>query len=113
MQSTPAPAHPSFRLITALRLYHVVSPASKTKASKDMIRPWKETIRGMREEISKENEALWRKTLVEICEKVEGEAERGMKRAQVGELQNIEQLWMEELWIVREVKQSVEAGVVF
>ncbi|KAF8628383.1 hypothetical protein AX15_003909 [Amanita polypyramis BW_CC] len=118
MQSTPAPVHPSFRLITALRLYHVVPP---TEASEDVVRPWMETILGIREEISKENEALWRKTLVEICEKVEAEAEKGIMRARMetnGEWQkhmqdNIEQLWTEELWIARGVKKSVETGVAF
>lgn len=100
MQNVPAPPHPSFRLISALRLYH----------AQDEVRPWLETILGTRECISEDNEALWRGTLVGICERVEAEAKRGLLE---NKEENIRQLWEEELWIARSVKTSVEEGIAF
>jgi hypothetical protein len=121
MQSAPAPAHPSFRLISALRLYHALEATGNSKRSEDEVHPWLETILGRREYISEDNEALWRGTLVEICEKVEAEATRGLLQIQ-GEISgewekemrvNIAQLWEEELWVAGCVKTSVTQGIAF
>lgn len=121
MQSVPAPAHPSFRLISALRLYHALEATANSEPSEDEVCPWLETILGTREFISEDNEELWRGTLVEICERVEAEAKRGLLQNK-GEIwgewekevrENIGQLWEEELWVARCVKTSVEEGIAF
>jgi hypothetical protein len=118
MQSAPAPAHPSFRLITALRLYHACEATVIRESSEDDVHPWFETILGVREYISEDNEERWRGTLVEICEKVEAEAKRGLQSEILGEWakdmqENIAQLWEEELWVARSVKTSIERGRAF
>lgn len=91
------------------------------ESSEDDIHPWFETILGVREYISKDNEERWRGTLVEICSKVEAEAKRGLLEIQseiLGEWakdmqENIAQLWEEELWVARSVKTSIERGIAF
>ncbi|KAK2466934.1 hypothetical protein APHAL10511_001192 [Amanita phalloides] len=115
MHSTPAPAHPSFRLVTALRLYHV------TSLSQDEVEAWRETLLGTRDYVSDINEKQWRKTLVEICSRAEVEAEKGLVRA-CGEVcdeweremqGNIAELWAEQQRVASGVRSSVEQGIAF
>ncbi|KAM6500535.1 hypothetical protein JOM56_003549 [Amanita muscaria] len=121
MHSGPVPAHPSFRLITALRLYHAIPLTGEERLSESLLGAWKETILGTREIISEENEELWRRTLLRICEIVEAEAQRSMKRAQdcvydgweADAREKISQLWLEEVLVAQEVKKSVEGGIAF
>ncbi|KAF8636470.1 hypothetical protein AX17_003286 [Amanita inopinata Kibby_2008] len=126
MYSSPAPACPSFRLIAALRLYHVL-PLTATRLPSTVevfIQPWKETLFGTREYISKENERLWRESLVGMCKRLEGEAGIGVRRVRergVGECEEwvkggrecVEQMWFEQLHVAGEVKKSVEDGQEF
>ena len=84
--------------------------------SNNLLRPWKDTLLGTREYVSEENEGSWRETLAQICLKVESEAEKGMLRTQEAGIRGgwgIEELWMEELHVAREVRKSVEAGFSF
>jgi hypothetical protein len=121
MHSGPAPAHPSFRLITVLRLYHAIPFTREERLSESLLSAWKATILGTREIISEENEELWRRTLLQICKIVESEAQRGMKRVQdcvcdgweADAKEKILQLWLEEVLVAQEVKRSVESGIVF
>ena len=72
MHSSPTPAHPSYRLIAALRLYHTVSESagSVPANSEELVDAWRRVLIGQEERISEENEQAWRGTLSRICESV-------------------------------------------
>ncbi|KAF8478694.1 hypothetical protein DFH94DRAFT_633087 [Russula ochroleuca] len=79
---SPLPTQASFRLITALRLYHsfpegagVWSEEETTAAS----RRWRDTILGHEEVVSEENEKACEESIGEICEVVIKRAERGIE----------------------------------
>jgi len=71
----PEPAHPSFRLISALRLYHSVPVTRITPPHEDenFIRTWRDTISGHCDTISPVNESLWRETLDKLCLDIDNE----------------------------------------
>jgi hypothetical protein len=121
LHALPAPAHPSFRLITALRLYHLV-PASTTHVQNpaEVLQLWNDTLAGRRPLVSRENENAWRATLLEMCKRIR-------ERASVGVLkvEGIEQggpdwvrwikeaiilLWREEEAVARAVEDSILSG---
>jgi hypothetical protein len=127
LHSSPAPAHPSYRLITALRLYHLV-PMSVNAVPLDfdnVIRPWQDTLLGKQEIISEENENAWRETLLAICRGVADKASTGIadcsskcdnwaKGNWVNAMkENVEALWNEELFIATAVSESIDQGVAF
>ncbi|KAI9509365.1 hypothetical protein F5148DRAFT_766220 [Russula earlei] len=115
MHCSPLPAHASFRLITALRLYHsfpavaggrVQSEEEMTAASRD----WRETILGFADEMSEENERACKESIGRICEELIERAERGIMdikeemRTSSEEryrkvLMTVELLWLEELTV--------------
>ena len=80
LHSAPAPAHPSYRLITALRLYHAFpAGAGKLESNTDSeatLDMWRGVVNGERASVSDENEALCRETLFQLCQKIEEEAAR-------------------------------------
>lgn len=125
---SPAPAHPSYRLITTLRLYHVLSELSADSDlpgnSDEVLDEWRKTTLGEREMISERNEALWKATLLSICNTIIREAEAGVaqvkRRASECTIdwekwvyENIEMLWQEELYTAKAVVRSIEEGVQF
>jgi hypothetical protein len=80
LHSSPPPAYPSYRLITALRLYHIF-PVSENDVPPHhaiAIRPWQDTLLGKQEFISEQNEDAWRKTLLSICQSVADNASVGI-----------------------------------
>ncbi|PPQ78094.1 hypothetical protein CVT25_015628 [Psilocybe cyanescens] len=82
LHSSPAPAHPSYRLITTLRLYHLVPRYTQSIPSNvdAYLQDWRDTILGKKYIISKENESLWRGTLKKICESIVNDAVEGLGR---------------------------------
>ncbi|KAH9966651.1 hypothetical protein BC827DRAFT_1258756 [Russula dissimulans] len=106
MHSSPLPAHASFRLITALRLYHCLS-AGEVQSEEEMTaasRRWRDTILGYEDEVSEENERACEESIREICEVVIKRAERGIEgvKEEIGErtaLMSVETLWREELTV--------------
>ncbi|PFH54371.1 hypothetical protein AMATHDRAFT_135273 [Amanita thiersii Skay4041] len=123
IHSYPKPAYPSYRLITALRLYHVISPQATLvpAAAEGGVKLWRETLLGVREVISIENECEWEKTLVEVCRKVTTEAKRGVLIVKSAEIEGksgwemgaqnmISWLWMEEEYVGGAVLKEVEEG---
>jgi hypothetical protein len=126
LHGSPSPAHPSFRLITVLRLYHVAFiTESSTVARKEDFKRWQDTLLGRRTIVSEENETSWRETLLYICETL-------VKRADVGTSglltlnldfrsiswlawmqDNIQALWREESSVAAAVSESVRQGVQF
>ncbi|GBE82304.1 hypothetical protein BKA93DRAFT_760434 [Sparassis latifolia] len=126
LHSSPQPAHPSYRMITALRLYHVVEslgPQVPPDSASDVIlRSWKDTINGRTSSVSEDNERLWRNTLLDICELVAARARDGMRITLSGSgtsgwyswmEENVRCLWREELEVATAVACSLRAGEEF
>ncbi|KZT11365.1 SET domain-containing protein [Laetiporus sulphureus 93-53] len=122
LDSAPPPAHPSYRLITALRLYHLMED-SHFSVQDNLIRPWKDVVNGHRDIISAENEIRWRQSLLGICDNLAKRAKTGLRDASSNldhgdgcyewARGNILCLWREELEIAAAVKRSVQAGEEF
>lgn len=80
IHSSPLPTHASFRLITALRLYHSLPASVRVWSEEEMAaasRRWRETILGHEEEVSEENEQACNESVGKIREVVIKRAERG------------------------------------
>jgi len=120
LHASPKPAHPSYRLITALRLYHLLPSSTPSALSRDeLIGPWQDTLLGQRDLVSEENEAAWRGTLARICEILMRRAEAGISALEVHThaagrvpwlawmLDNIRTLWMEEAVVAAAVAKSI------
>lgn len=110
MHCSPLPTHVSFRLITALRLYHSF-PASVGVCSEEEMtaasRRWRDTILGHEEDVSEENEKACQESVGEICEVVIKRAEREIEAVKEGMrteseewcrkvLVAVDLLWLEE-----------------
>jgi len=109
IHSSPLQTHASFRLITALRLYHSLPASVRVRSEEEMAaasRRWRGTILGHEEEVSEENERACKESVGKICEVVIKRAERGteaVKEAMGTEsygYQNVfvavKTLWLEE-----------------
>ncbi|KAG6376134.1 hypothetical protein JVT61DRAFT_2108 [Boletus reticuloceps] len=119
LHSTPDGGQPSWRLITALRLYYLAIGAGS--AAEDTVQPWRDVVAGKRHQISYENEQSWRKTVVFLCEMLIGRAEKAIASdpAQKSSREdnwtrwmsgNIQSLWREELFVARAVKECILRG---
>ncbi|KAG5715238.1 Ribosomal N-lysine methyltransferase set11 [Termitomyces sp. T112] len=116
----PPPAHPSFRLITALRLYHhfPIKEMTVPPNAASALESWMATIMGTSEKISEENEEAWRNSLLRICRKRASDAKSALsslKRKMYPSnptwislaKQNIMTLWEEELLVSTQVSDSI------
>lgn len=127
LQTLPSPPHPSYRLITALRL---ISSASVDKFSNEehkkiLLDEWRKTTLGIQEVISADNERLWRECLLHICEEVVVRAEEGLLKvssiysedSSVKWLYIVKRfmtmLWQEESYVAVAVMESLKANVEF
>ncbi|KAF8077965.1 hypothetical protein FPV67DRAFT_23223 [Lyophyllum atratum] len=120
MHLQPSPAHPSYRLITALRLYHLF-PTSAKEVLPDADRallPWKATLQGTADIISEENEDAWRNTLLRVCRTLAEDATSAIASLDVvleqGQTpwfpwmkENIRMIWEEELCVATTVADSI------
>ncbi|KAI0065357.1 SET domain-containing protein [Artomyces pyxidatus] len=125
LHSAPEPAHPSYRLITALRLYHLVHTLDIEEQDSLALQPWRDTLSGTKDDISEENERVWRNTVLELCQILVNRAELGLQRLQaesetVGGLdwfgwmvENIRLLWWEEREVALAVARSIRRGETF
>lgn len=128
LSTSPDPAAPSFRLITALRLLALGSEMSHvpTTHEEDVVyRPWRDTLLGITDTISPDNEAKWRITLTTICNLVVEEGTTGLQRTLVSRFDeqnyswsgwmrdNVVLLWSEQIVVARAVLQSLEDGIEF
>jgi len=127
MHISPSPACPSYRLITALRLYHVLPPDEKkitSSAINTLLDEWRNTTSGKQDLISEDNECLWRGGLMRICEEVTARA--GVGQSKIKNIKEnglmdwvdsvkgfIETLWEEEKYVAKEVMKSLQANTVF
>ncbi|KAF9227942.1 SET domain-containing protein [Gyrodon lividus] len=112
-------AQPSWRLITALRLHHLV--VNVGSAEDDNIQAWRDVVAGKRERICDDNERACRDTVVFMCDVLINRAEHYLVSGSTEDIiehdtwiqwmqGNIQSLWREELFIARAVKQSILRG---
>ena len=125
LHSSPSPAYPSYRLITALRLYHITLGPASGISPQEVLQPWYDTLLGRRSMVSEENEAAWRESLAQICGILKGRAETEISRltTRTADLKdvswfpwmqdNIQALWQEEALVAAAVAESVRDGVQF
>ncbi|KAH7344599.1 hypothetical protein B0J17DRAFT_636045 [Rhizoctonia solani] len=116
---------PSYRVIPALRLLHIsIDPENDTNHE---LKLWEDSILGLTENVSKENESMVRESLITLCERivrrstvnisqmrsrmVNDEAIRPTEWLQV--LSMIERLWEEEYEVAESVRQASLNGIVF
>ncbi|CAE6449742.1 unnamed protein product [Rhizoctonia solani] len=116
---------PSYRVIPALRLLHV-SLGHKNDSDHEL-KLWEDSILGLTENVSEENESMVQESLITLCEqiirrstdkisqiksrKADDEAIRPTEWLQV--LSMIERLWEEEYHVAESVRQATLNGIVF
>lgn len=112
--------YPSFRLITALRLYSLQDPLED-----ESLRCWEDTLMGRRDIVSDDNDLLWRRVLLDICHELIQRAQTGisiLNTSVSGEenrfwvswaKNNIRTLWNEEALVAASVVDSIKNGVRF
>jgi hypothetical protein len=95
IHSAPEPAHPSFRLVTALRLYHSI-PMEETSPPEDEteVQAWQGTIAGNQDIVSLDNERAWRETLEMLCQAIENES-----GIYLDKLDEVKRKWPDDAWI--------------
>jgi len=127
LHSAPSPAHPSYRLITALRLYHALEEWHSAELDDaeltDVLDKWRDVVNGQTPLISDSNETKWRSTMLDICESIVRNAQEGIQQCvdttPYNEkwwgwaLENIQCLWQEELEVARAVAHSIHTGEEF
>lgn len=124
LDSSPPPAHPSYRLITTLRLCQLVGESvgseGASSSSEAVVQIWRDVLNGQRDVISVQNEVQWRESLRIMCETIQQRAQTGL-RDTVSALPgadgwsawmrgNILTLWREELEVATGVIDSLNAG---
>ncbi|EGO18582.1 hypothetical protein SERLADRAFT_454156 [Serpula lacrymans var. lacrymans S7.9] len=123
LHCSPTYVYPSYRLISALRLHHLISTRNKENLLHDeVLQPWRDVISGRRDIISEDNEVGWRQTLVDICTAIIKRAKNVFENNTVSSIdvegcpwfsymdKSIMMLWREELLVARSVRQSVLQG---
>lgn len=128
LSTSPNLAAPSFRLITALRLFVVGSGMTRVPEVDQEVavcQPWRCTLLGITDTISSDNEAKWRMTLATICNLVVEEGTTGLQRTLASTIDeqnclwsgwmkdNVVILWLEQIVVARAVLQGLEDGVEF
>ncbi|KAJ8463164.1 hypothetical protein ONZ51_g10435 [Trametes cubensis] len=121
LHSAPRPAHPSWRLITALRLICALERYSTpTFETRTAINAWTDVTNGVGHTISSVNERRWRQRLLEICEAIRERAQSSnINKSQGGPswvswmAENVRILWREELEVAEAVIASIGAGEEF
>ncbi|KAH9946169.1 SET domain-containing protein [Epithele typhae] len=129
LHSAPTPAHPSYRLTTALRLLHAVDHETDGPGLETALAAWRAVVNGQAEPTSEANEDRWRRTLAQLCDDLARRARKNMEAVSAmttmnGEeldtqgwkqwmVANVELLWTEEEVVAEAVAASVRAGVEF
>ena len=128
LSTSPSPAAPSFRLITALRLFVLGSEMTRVPTIDEgnvVCQPWRDTLLGISDIISPDNEVKWRIILTAICDLVVAEGTIGLQRtlgtkpdeqsySWAGWMKdNVAFLWSEQVAVAKAVLQSLEDGAEF
>ncbi|KAE9400810.1 SET domain-containing protein [Gymnopus androsaceus JB14] len=112
MHSTSESAFPSYRLITALRLFALVLSTPSSFLSEETLRPWKDVILGRQEDLSEDQEIAWRNVLRRICVVIVERASRALDSIDKGH-ESIVTLWDEERYVAERILDLIENGEVF
>ncbi len=107
-------AYPSFRVLAALRLYHL----AQESATDDDVSAWKDTLAGRRDVVSPDNETAVRATLDRICCQLVERGEQALESIEKVQSKkevrsNVKVLWTEEILVGRAVSVSIRSGAVF
>ncbi|RPD66070.1 SET domain-containing protein [Lentinus tigrinus ALCF2SS1-7] len=127
IHAAPTPAHPSYRLMAALRLLHAFDDVTEIgqAAFDSTVDQWREVIYGQTDKISLQNEKRWRASLYRICSRVAERARTRLTRVSTAECtdedgswrrwmhSNISILWKEELEVAEAVVASLKADAEF
>ncbi|KAI0721711.1 SET domain-containing protein [Cerioporus squamosus] len=127
IHAAPAPAHPSYRLMVALRLLHAFDDINYTDpaAFGATVDQWREVTYGQADDISTQNEERWRSTLHRMCNQIAERARTQLTLVSSADCtgedggwrrwmdSNISLLWKEELEVAEAVMASLEAGAEF
>ncbi|KAG8981225.1 hypothetical protein FRC05_004127 [Tulasnella sp. 425] len=114
LHSSPPPAHPSYRVVAALRLLH----ASRNEANQ-----WEKMIFGGRDIVNEANETSMRATVRSICQQIVDRASRKLAESSTGQwvsydgdldaitcyaLECVRVLWLEEQEVATAVIESID-----
>lgn len=133
LHSSPSPAHPSYRLLVALRLMHARIPEKalrsyiddpSSRATSTTLQAWLDLTMGVREAVSDENETTVRAALRSICASqlrmVDGRLtaltahQYPESVPEVGDAKRmVEQLWENDREILEGVIRSLDANIIF
>ncbi|KAG8987919.1 hypothetical protein FRB95_010755 [Tulasnella sp. JGI-2019a] len=137
LHSSPTPAHPSYRILPALRLLHLSQPTPDEEAvlgswtdAASNLNAWEMMVLGRQQTVSHQNELSVSGTMRVVCERVMARGEHGLN-----ELYELEQsiltltpeasgdtdwfsstircatiLWKEEYEVANAVLESIERG---
>lgn len=117
LHANPLPAHPSYRLIPALRL--LVIPWKDT----DQLRNWESMVSGVSDEVSTKNTRMAQDVLNTICSRLHSDSLRALSALescsyaveewQVNSAHFVQRLWEETRDVSLATGESIASGVVF
>jgi hypothetical protein len=133
LHNEPSPAHPSHRLLTALRLVHAQIPASALQRYIDApydkqkhtdLQAWLDILTGFTDRISDENEDTVYADLRSICRTMLEKAQKsllalrslqypGSGQHVADAKRMVEQLWKNDCKILQGVIDSIDEDVIF
>jgi len=123
LHATPAPAHPSHRLLPLLRLYHLNVTDGTAVTPTPVLRSFLLTLSGERATVSPSNELSVRDSLIELCDTICRRSDAAVRTLDEVSDDNdpdwsegirlIRKLWTVEKAVAGQVKTSVETGVLF
>ncbi|CAE6521978.1 unnamed protein product [Rhizoctonia solani] len=118
-------ARPSYRVIPALRLLHIsLGPQNDTSRE---LRFWEDSLLGLAENVSDENESKVRESVTALCERIvrRSTIKVSQIRSQMADdkvvkplewlqvLSMIERLWEEERYVAESVRRAILDGIAF
>jgi hypothetical protein len=128
LHSSPAPAYPSYRLMSALQLYSIATESNRSASyleehKEEYLLPWSNVLLGRAQHVSEVNDKLWRECLLRICHMIQHSARTKLQELDVMDtghdhwcayaMDCVRKLWVEEEAIAGAVEHSIEAGVEF
>lgn len=115
LHTEPPPAHPSYRLIPALRLFQL------SMSDETMLRRWEHVIAGTLDEVSRANTELLRSTLATLCQQYHSESVAYLTESisvqnlpepwQRQAMASIHLLWKEQRDVTALLMESIANGI--
>ncbi|KAG8806156.1 hypothetical protein FRC17_005151 [Serendipita sp. 399] len=109
LHAEPAPAHPSYRLVPTLRLFHI------HLSDENALQSWEATLNGELDEISVQNSEGVRQTLEQLCLELQEEANAHLLSPSIGisSGDSVRRLWVEQRDICAAIVQGISDGIEF